>query len=350
MFSFTLNCSIMKLGDKMKIKLYFENENAIAKSGIGRAMKHQMQALTLNNIDFTTDPGDQNYDILHINTVWYGSWRQVRKAKRMKRKIVFHAHSTQEDFKNSFMFSNLLAPFYKKWLVYMYSFGDVIITPTPYSKKILESYNIKKRIYPISNGIDLDNFKKDKEKEKIFREYFHLKDGEKVIISVGWFFERKGFDTFCDVAEKLPNYTFIWFGDKLMSAPTKEIRKRMANPPKNVILPGYISGDVIKGAYSNADVFFFPSREETEGIVVLEALASKTNVLVRDIPVYDGWLKDKENCYMGHDVDEFVNLIEKIIHHELPCLSEAGYEVAKKRSLLFIGQDLKKIYNDVLKE
>ena len=32
--------------------------------------------------------------------------------------------------------------------------------------------------------------------------------------------------------------------------------------------------------------FLFPSREETEGIVVLEALASQQQVLVRDIPVY----------------------------------------------------------------
>ena len=35
-------------------------------------------------------------------------------------------------------------------------------------------------------------------------------------------------------------------------------------------------------------IFSFPSREETEGIVVLEALASQQQVLVRDIPVYQG--------------------------------------------------------------
>ena len=338
----------MRIGDKMKIKLYFENENAIAKSGIGRAMKHQMRALTLNHIDFVTD-NSKEYDILHINTIWFGSWCQVRKAKRAGKKIVFHAHSTEEDFKNSFAFSNMLAPLFKKWLIYMYNFGDVIVTPTPYSKKILEGYGIKKPIYAISNGIDLDVFKKDEEKEKIFREYFHLSEDQKVIISVGWFFERKGFDTFCEVAKCLPEYTFIWFGDKLMSAPTTEIRKLMANPPENVILPGYISGDVIKGAYSGADVFFFPSREETEGIVVLEALASETKVLVRDIPVFEGWLENGVHCYMGKDVDEFVDLIQKMIHNEVPNLTKAGYEVAKSRSLMVIGQDLKEVYETVLK-
>ncbi|MFQ9923524.1 MAG: glycosyltransferase family 4 protein [Beduini sp.] len=333
----------------MKIKLYFENENAIAKSGIGRAMKHQEEALRLNNIEYTKDSSSKDYDILHINTVWYNSWRQARKAKRLKKKIVFHAHSTEEDFKNSFMFSNLLAPLYKKWLIHMYNFGDVIVTPTPYSKRVLESYHIQREIYPISNGINLNNFKKDAAKEKVFREYFQLAPQQKVIICVGWFFERKGFDTFCEVAEQLPEYTFIWFGDKLMSAPTNNIRKLMMNPPKNVILPGYISGDVIKGAYSNADVFFFPSREETEGIVVLEALASETNVLVRDIPVFDGWLVDKENCYMGKNNEQFITLIRQIINKEVPELKEAGYEVARKRSLQYIGEDLRKVYESVLK-
>ena len=37
----------------MKIKLYFGMENAIKKSGIGRAFYHQKKALTLNNIEFT---------------------------------------------------------------------------------------------------------------------------------------------------------------------------------------------------------------------------------------------------------------------------------------------------------
>ena len=52
----------------MKIKLYFGMENAIKKSGIGRAFYHQKKALTLNNIEFTTDKNDLDYDILHINT------------------------------------------------------------------------------------------------------------------------------------------------------------------------------------------------------------------------------------------------------------------------------------------
>ncbi len=334
----------------MKIKLYFENEKAIAKSGIGRALRHQQSALKLNGIEYTHDHREKEYDILHINTVWLLSYFEVKKAKRMNKKIVFHAHSTMEDFKNSFMFSNLLAPLYKKWLIHMYNYGDLIITPTPYSKSILESYGIKKTIYAISNGIDVKQFGYDQQKVEKFKKYFHLSNDQKVIISVGWLFERKGFDTFCEVASSLPEYTFIWFGDINLSAPTKKIRKLIANPPKNVILPGYISGDVIKGAYLGADLFFFPSREETEGIVVLEALASKIPVLVRDIPVYQGWLVDHENCYKASSNREFIYLINDMIHSDLTHLTTQGYQLAKTKSLMNIGKSLKKVYEMVLKD
>ena len=322
----------------MKVKLYFENEKAISKSGIGKALEHQKKALTLNQIDFTTDHKCTDYDVLHINTTMFNSYFEVKKAKKLKKAIVYHAHSTVEDFKNSFSFSNLLSPFYKKWIKYLYSFGDVIVTPTEYSKSLLKSYGLKQPIYSVSNGIDVDRFIYNQDKVNAFRTYFNLDSQRKVIISVGWLFERKGFDTFCEVATYFPNVTFIWFGDKTLSMPTANIRHWIENKPDNVILPGYISGDVILGAYMSCDLFFFPSREETEGIVVLEALASKAPVLVRNIGVYNNWLIDGENCYKRENTKEFIDFIEKFLNNEFCDLSDKGYETAQKRGFKSIGE------------
>ncbi len=66
----------------------------------------------------------------------------------------------------------------------------------------------------------------------------------------------------------------------------------------------------------------FPSREETEGIVVLEALASQQQVLVRDIPVYQGWLVANENCYMGHSIEEFKKYIEGLLEGKYLALEK----------------------------
>ena len=104
-----------------------------------------------------------------------------------KEKVVYHAHSTEEDFRNSFIRSNQLSPIVKKYLVGLYQKADYLITPTPYSKQLLESYGIRVPIQAISNGIDLEKYHPDPMKEQKFREYFKLSPDQKVIICVGLF-------------------------------------------------------------------------------------------------------------------------------------------------------------------
>ena len=47
----------------MKVLLYTENEKMIGKSGLGKAIKHQMKALSYAGVPYTTNPSD-DYDIL----------------------------------------------------------------------------------------------------------------------------------------------------------------------------------------------------------------------------------------------------------------------------------------------
>ena len=332
----------------MKALLYFEAEKLISTSGIGRALSHQKQALGLMGINYTTDPKDEDYDILHINTVGPNSASMIKKARKENKAVIYHAHTTEEDFRNSFILSNQIAPFLKRRLIDLYSSADLIITPTPYSKSLIKNYGIDVPILPISNGIDLTRFEYDEDKVTAFRKYFSLSPEDKVVFSVGLYFERKGLLDFFEVAKRLPDYKFIWFGFTAKYLIPKQIREALKVAPPNVILPGYVKGPIIEGAFLAGDVFFFPSFEETEGIVVLEALAGKQNVVVRDIGVYDEWLFDKKNCYMGNSVSEFVRLISDVINHKLPSTREAGYKTALSRSIANVGKELKKAYLSVL--
>ena len=334
----------------MKVLIYFEGQQLLSKSGIGRAFDHQKKALESAGVPYSTDENELDFDILHINTYGLNSQRMVRRAKRADKKVIYHAHSTEEDFRNSFIGSNQVSAIYKKHLVRLYSSADFIITPTLYSKKVIEGYGIEQPIEAISNGIDLTRFNRNVEKEKQFRDYFQLPLDKKVIISVGLYFERKGLVDFVEVAHRFPEYTFIWFGHTPLYTIPKKIRAIIqGDHPDNVIFPGYIKGDIIEGAYTNADLFFFPSYEETEGIVVLEALASRQHVLVREIPVYDGWLVPGENAYMGRTNEDFCNQIEQIIEKKAIDLRENGWQTAQGKSIQAIGQQLKSVYEKVLR-
>lgn len=331
----------------MNILLYQKGEKMLRKSGIGRAMKHQMKALDMAGVSYTTDPSE-DYDLVHINTIDPFARMMARKAKRKGIPVVYHAHSTEEDFKNSFIFSNQIAPLFKLWIISCYKLGDYILTPTPYSKNILEGYGIEKPIQAISNGIDLERFKEDDAKVEEYRNFFKIQKDEQVIISVGLYFERKGLPDFIELAKRMPNYRFIWFGHSSLSTVTQAIRQAIKEKPSNLELPGYISGNVIEGAYADANIFLFPSYEETEGIVVLEALAAKCQVVLRDIPVYDPWMIDKENCYKGNDNEEFESLVHSLLDGRLKPTLDKGFEVAKERGIKEIGVQLKEVYNRLI--
>lgn len=333
----------------MKILLYTENENMIKKSGLGKAIKHQMQALKENGIEYTTNTND-DYDIVHINFYGPMSYLLAKKAKKQGKKVIYHAHSTEEDFKNSFVFSNQVAPAFKNWLINCYTMGDHILTPTPYSKKLLKNYGIKIPITDISNGIDIEFFRKDTKLGEEFRKKFNYTKSDKIIMGVGLYIERKGILDFVELAKRLPEYKFIWFGYSPLIASPQKIRDAVNTKLDNLYFAGYVEPEVLREAYSGANLYLFPTQEETEGIPIIEACAAKIPSLIRDIPVFSEWLEDGVNVYKAKTLDEFEEKIKGILNGELPNLTEEGYKVALSRDIKKVGKKLISIYEKVLNE
>ncbi|MBQ9011499.1 MAG: glycosyltransferase [Bacilli bacterium] len=333
----------------MKVLIYSSKIKDLEKSGVGKASVHQMRALDLVGVPYTTDVND-DYDIVHINTIFPDALIMAKKVKAKGKKVIFHAHSTEEDFKNSFIFSNEIAPAFKQWLKICYNQADLILTPTPYSKKLLENYGLKQNIISISNGIDLKLFNKTEDAAMRFRKKYGYKKDDKVIMAVGLYIERKGILEFLELAKRMSDYKFIWFGYTDPALVKLKVKMAMKEKTDNVIFPGYIPSEELKDAYAGADVYIFPTKEETEGIVVLEALAMRINSIISDIPVYDDWLTDGYNVYKAKDVDEFEKKIKDLVEGRLPSVVDQGYKVAKERDIKKIGLELKKIYEKVLEK
>lgn len=332
----------------MKVLLYTENERMVGKSGLGKAIKHQMKALDDEKIEYTKNPKD-DYDILHINTYFPKSYLLAKKAKKNGKKIVYHAHSTEEDYKNGFILAKQTSKLFKKWLIKCYSLGDVIVTPTLYSKRLLEGYKglENKKIYDVSNGVDLDFFKRDKKLGDEFRKKYGYTKDDKVIFGIGLYIERKGIVDFVNLAKRLPEYKFIWFGYSPLAVATKPVKKAVKTKLDNLIFAGYVEPKMIKAAMSGGDLFLFPTLEETEGIPIIEALACKCSAIVRDIPIFDGWLIDGKTVYKAKTTNDFEKKIRLFFEGKLTDLTDNGYKVAKKRDIKNVGKKLKKIYKSL---
>ncbi|MBP3713193.1 MAG: glycosyltransferase family 4 protein [Bacilli bacterium] len=332
----------------MKALIYLQDRKKLQHSGIGRALEHQQRALNSAGVQTTFDPSDK-YDLVHLNSYQPGTYRFMKKCLKKGIPVIVHGHSTHEDFADSFRCWKLVHPIYNHWMNRMYKRADLIITPTPYSKGLIENYKgVTCPVKAISNGIDINDYSYKQEQVDNFVKMFNIKEDEKVVIGVGFPFKRKGLDDFIEVARKMPDVKFIWFGYLQKILTSHYMLKVMKHKPSNVILPGYIKGDIIHGAYHRANCMFFPTREETEGIVALESLACKCPLVTRDIGVYKGWLENEKNCLMGKTNEEFISQIKRTFTEDLNNIKQEGYKVAQERDLPIVGEQLEKAYRELL--
>ena len=335
----------LRMGDEiMKTYIYEGGFGIVAKSGVGSAIKHQKNML--KQADIEEAKSWKEADIVHINTVFPDSVLAACLAKMQGKKVVYYGHSTMEDFRNSFIGSNRFAPLFKKWICFCYGLGDIVITPTEYSRGLLESYGIQKKIYAVSNGVDTEFFQsrnKEKEKQELHEKY-KIPMNRKVVVSAGHLIQRKGILDFLKLAKMMPETTFIWFGGGNDSLVTQEVKEAVKKKSENVIFAGYVEAEELRNAYCGADAFALFSYEETEGIVVLEALACEVPVVLRDIPVYKGWIQDQIQAYKVHNLEEYKHNLMHIFKEKQEELKGNARELAERRSIRSAGERLKVVY------
>lgn len=80
---------------------------------------------------------------------------------------------------------------------------------------------------------------------------------------------------------------------------------------------------------------------------MLEAMAMRLPILVRDIPVYEGWLEQKKSVYKGKNQEEFAFFLEGILEGKFPDLTQEAYLVVQKNSIEHIGCALEEIYGEL---
>ena len=100
---------------------------------------------------------------------------------------------------------------------------------------------------------------------------------------------------------------------------------------------------------NGCDIYLFPTLEETEGIPIIEACACQTTAVIRDIPIFEEMLEDGKNVYKAKTLDEFEEKIRGIMEGKLPKIGKNAYKIAEERDIKRVGEQLKQVYEDVLK-
>ncbi len=347
----------------VRVLNYLELEDRLDRSGIGTAADQQRAALATTDVSVVTSPwiggspagaaagflrghgAFRRYDVAHCNVIGPGSVAVARHAKRTGTPLVLHAHVTAEDFAESFRGSTYLAGPLRRYLRWFYSQADLVLCPSAYTKRTLESYPVDAPIRPITNGVDTASLAGFADLREAYRERFGL-DGL-VVFSVGNVFERKGLTTFCRLAQDT-DYEFAWFGPYDTGPQASEaVRRWTTNPPDNVTFTGWV--DDKRGAFAAGDIYCFPTKAENQGIAVLEAMACGKPVVLRDIPVFEEFYTDGHDCLKCETRAEFREALDRLAADpELrQRLGENAEETASEHSLSRVGEKLADAYAEV---
>lgn len=331
----------------MKVSHYFEWEEYVT-GGHAQSVKNQRKILDRRGIEYTTDP-DLDADLLHLNNMGPKSVYYARKARERGVPVVVHAHQTAEDFRESFALSNLLAKPMKPYLRYAYSLADHLVCPSEHNRRVIEAYSDAPKTV-ISNGFDPEMLAGFDDPE-LRAEYLDRYDLDPpVVFNVGHVIERKGLASFVETARRMPELDFVWFGylnpaggelDRLLQSRTA--RQLVESAPDNCQFTGYVED--IRGAYAAGDVFFFPTKNENEGMALLEAMACGKPPVVRDIPTFE-WLEDGEQCLKASRAfeAELEKLKDADRRERLGRNAEAKSEAFTLES---VGDDLVALYRDL---
>ena len=324
----------------MKISHYFEFEDSVT-GGIASSVKHQRKILEQTDIEFTEEPNPE-YDILDINVPGPRSIFHALRARRKGTPIVMHSHLTAEEWEGgSFRFTNFLSTPFKYYLKFAYSLADHLICPSEYNRNLMENYTSTPKTV-ISNGVDKERLEGFENLREEYLEKYGLEPP--VVFCVGLVLKRKGLRDFIETARIMPELDFVWFGYLHENLKTKETKKMIDNSPENCQFTGYIED--IRGGFAAGDIFFFPTKEENEGISLLEALSCGKPVLIRDIEIFD-WLEDGENCLKSKG--EFKKELEKLKDKDLrQSIGAKAREKSKEFELDKVGDELVPVYKDLI--
>src|SRR5271157_296323 len=252
-------------------------------------------------------------------------WQYRNKYKAA---VVHHGHTTVEDLLGGGFIPGFLKGLVPLYLKFLYSFSHIIIAPSFYARELHKKAGVKPPIRVVSNGIRFNEFYPDEGKRAKFREFlsteFHLDTSKPVILDVGIIWPRKAPDTWYECARRLPEYNFVWAGPLVKNAWVEKAKQL-----PNVVFTGFL--DDIHEAYCGADVFFFPSTEENQGIPLIEAAACKLPLVARPLGAYY-WLKNEETALFGTTTDELVLCLQRVVEDTdlRPSLIETGFHVAKE--------------------
>ena len=218
------------------------------------------------------------FDLVHVHTPFVAHYAGIRYARLNGIPCVATCHMHLEEYLHFYM------PLMPRRLARMLARSftrsqarrlDAVIAPSAPMRDVLERYRVRTRVRVVPTGLSPDRFTRgDGER---FRARLGLDAVRPLLLHVGRVAHEKNIAflirCFAQVRRAAPDAVFAIAGE----GPAERILKRLAGRlgiEDAIRFTGYLDRkQSLLDCYAAADVFMFASRAETQGLVLLEAMA-----------------------------------------------------------------------------
>lgn len=294
--------------------------------------------------------GQYDFDIVHVHHPFWMGQKGISLAKKSGIPVVLTFHTRYDRYYKNLPFLKL---FFKKFwshrMIKRFAKNcDSIIAPVETTGKYLEHLGIRQPVYLLPTGVPMEINNPIRSRE--IREAY-VNDDEVLLCSVSRLATEKNINFLIDCMEYLMLLSEVKFRCIIVGEgpEKKSLQKLITNKhlSGHVTLIGNIPHDQIHDYYTASDVFIFASTSETQGMVLIEAMAGGCPVVAVSSGGVDDVIVDGYNGYKSkEEIQDWVGNLMKILHDpdELSKMSHQALEYSQSFSEDTIAKRALEIY------
>ncbi len=295
-----------------------------------------------------------NLDIIHSHTPFSLGILAEFISEMSKIPLVHTYHTLYPEYVKSYIFGGkIITPKMAEKLSALYcNRCEAIIAPSPKMDYLLKKYGVKKKIVTIPTGINIHEFKKPHKNN--IRKKYNIPNESKILIYVGRAGKEKNIDflikAFVKINKKFPKSFLLLVTEGPYKQKLLKLIK-ILNLQDKVCITGYLKKpDVIK-AYYASDIFVFASKTDTQGVVILEALACNIPVVAVADSAFKGILKDKINGFSTKsNLNDFSQKVIKLLTDDKKYnkISNTCRKTSLEYTALNQAEKIAEVYKDLI--
>ncbi len=295
------------------------------------------------------------FDLIHVHTPFLAHYAGLRIGRRSGLPVVETYHTYFEEYLHHYvplLPGSLLKLLARRLTVSQCRALDALVVPSASMLEVLRRYGVEVEAEVIPTGLDLQLFEGGDGRR--FRAAQGIDAHRPVLVHISRVAFEKNIDfilrAFARVHASRPDALLFIAGEGPAEAHLRQLARRLGVEPA-VRFVGYLDRKTaLLDCYRAADAFVFASRTETQGLVLLEAMALGVPVVSTAVLGTADVLRDATGALVvAEEAEAFAAAVLRLLSDKAlqAALAAGGVETARRWSAHALAERMAGLYHRV---